>query len=70
MKRSFLLFKLLIVTLAPCFAAAPDPSQTLWYKQPATDWLEAVPVGGAQGSKPQRPVVLESVKIAPADSIK
>ncbi|NDF00342.1 MAG: peptidylprolyl isomerase, partial [Verrucomicrobia bacterium] len=34
------------------------------------DKLEAVPVGGAQGSKPQRPVVLESVKIVAADSIK
>lgn len=34
------------------------------------DKLEAVPVGGSQGSKPQRPVVLESVKIVAADSIK
>lgn len=34
------------------------------------DKLEAVPVGGPQGSKPQRPVVLESVKIVAADSIK
>lgn len=34
------------------------------------DKLEAVPVGGSQGSKPQRPVVLESVKIVPADSAK
>jgi peptidyl-prolyl cis-trans isomerase B (cyclophilin B) len=34
------------------------------------DKLEAVPVGGAQGSKPQRPVVLESVKVVPAASIK
>lgn len=32
--------------------------------------LEAVPVGGPQGSKPQRPVVLESVKVVPASSIK
>lgn len=34
------------------------------------DKLEAVPVGGAQGSKPQRPVLVESIKIVPADSIK
>ena len=34
------------------------------------DKLEAVPVGGSQGSKPQRPVVLESVKVVAADSIK
>lgn len=34
------------------------------------DKLEAVPVGGSQGSKPQRPVVLESVKIVAADSLK
>lgn len=34
------------------------------------DKLEAMPVGGSQGSKPQRPVVLESVKIVAADSIK
>ncbi|MEQ2005421.1 MAG: peptidylprolyl isomerase [Limisphaerales bacterium] len=34
------------------------------------DKLEAVPVGGSQGSKPQRPVVLESVKIVAADSVK
>ena len=34
------------------------------------DKLEAVPVGGSQGSKPQRPVVVESIKIVAADSIK
>jgi len=34
------------------------------------DKLDAVPVGGAQGSKPQRPVLVESIKIVPADSIK
>ncbi|MBM3877737.1 MAG: peptidylprolyl isomerase [Verrucomicrobia bacterium] len=34
------------------------------------DKLEKVPVGGPQGSKPQRPVVLESVKIIAADSAK
>ncbi len=34
------------------------------------DKLEAVPVGGSQGSKPQRPVVLESVKVVAADSVK
>lgn len=34
------------------------------------DKLEAVPVGGAQGSKPQRPVVLESVKILSAEAAK
>ncbi|NBV24215.1 MAG: peptidylprolyl isomerase [Proteobacteria bacterium] len=34
------------------------------------DKLEAVPVGGSQGSKPQRAVLLESVKIVAADSIK
>jgi peptidyl-prolyl cis-trans isomerase B (cyclophilin B) len=34
------------------------------------DKLEKVPVGGPQGSKPQRPVVLESVKILSADAAK
>jgi len=32
--------------------------------------LEKVPVGGPQGSKPQTPVVLESVKIVAKDSLK
>lgn len=34
------------------------------------DKLEAIPVGGSQGSKPQRPILVESIKIVPADSIK
>jgi peptidyl-prolyl cis-trans isomerase B (cyclophilin B) len=59
-----------------CFARAAslDRQYTVFGKVlkglDVLDKLEKVRVGGAQGSKPQTPVVLESVKIVPADSIK
>jgi len=45
-----------------------DPKHT--YAPVVLEKLEKVPVGGPQGSKPQTPVVLESVKIVAKDSLK
>jgi peptidyl-prolyl cis-trans isomerase B (cyclophilin B) len=59
-----------------CFATAPhlDRQYTAFAKVTkgldVLEKLEKVPVGGAQGSKPQTPVVLESVKIVAKDSLK
>jgi peptidyl-prolyl cis-trans isomerase B (cyclophilin B) len=59
-----------------CFAAAAhlDNQYTAFAKVTkgldVLEKLEKVPVGGPQGSKPQTPVVLESIKIVAKDSLK
>src|SRR3546814_19059712 len=41
---------LLLVFLLPFLPAfsQPSPSPELWYKQPASEWLEALPVGNGR----------------------
>ncbi len=46
MKNVFLI--LLLATLTACPPSNQDPNLTLWYDQPASDWLEALPVGNGR----------------------
>ncbi|HET8656991.1 MAG TPA: glycoside hydrolase family 95 protein [Longimicrobiaceae bacterium] len=46
--RWSVLLACLIASPAPARAQAPDPGNTLWYPTPASQWVEALPVGNGR----------------------
>lgn len=47
-RNDMLAFVLLVLVALPLAAAPPTDPLTLWYSTPATDWVEALPVGNGR----------------------